>query len=699
MESFKTSWHIGRFKGVEIRLHISMLLIVPFIFYLFPPEDQWDWLFSLIQMTGLVIGILLHEIGHTLVTQRFGIAVKQIVIWPLGGFAQLSRAPEKPGQRLLINAAGPLASLLCALVLGALWLTDRSPLSLWIYLDPVWADLIYEALLYLAILNGVLVILNLLPVYPLDGGGMFNALLEIFFGRGVANTISIVVGIPFVPGLIVLGIFTGDLVSLVVCLMLALGIGTFNPHSYRWILLGINYLFRRTGYHASLNLADNDLALARHVMGKLHRLRSVLLATHGSRFALVGVGVLSLFALVTFGVLMPRRPAEAPVLVLEHANLIDGISDTPQRDVTVVVTEGKINVVSAVGISPPANAKRFDLTGRWLLPGFIDAHIHPYIGWVKILLATDGMTTGRSMFTVRYVDVALRERHRRGEFDIPDILAAGYPVVPNIGTFPIPGNMVSVYRDHPQLKDLRRGADIGVAGAQRLVRANLDRRVDVIKVFATNRAWFLGSDPRGRALSNEQLVAAVAEARNAGIPVAAHAYGDEGVAAAVRAGVSSIEHGVYLTDATLELMKEKNVFFVPTISAFPQRGQTENSVSGADALAARRQDMAASVRDSSRRAHKMGLRVIAGTDGGGSIGDEIVELVGIGMTPMEAIQAATSRCAEVLGISKRTGSIRPGLEADLVVLDGNPLEDIKAVRHVVLVVNDGRIAANRLPPR
>jgi imidazolonepropionase-like amidohydrolase len=395
---------------------------------------------------------------------------------------------------------------------------------------------------------------------------------------------------------------------------------------------------------------------------------------------------------------MVRTHAKAPVLVFEHANLIDGISDAPQRDVTVVVTEGKIIVVSAAKISPPANAKRFDLSGRCLLPGFIDAHNHTYTS--KSLLAKDGMTTCRSMFTVRYFDIELRERHRRGEFDIPDILAAGYPVVPNIGTFPIPGNMATILLYHPKLKDLLGVADIGVAGAQRLVRANLDRHVDVIKVFATNRAFFPGVDPRGRALSNEQLVAAVAEARNAGIPVAAHAYGDDGVIAAVRAGVSSIEHGVYLTDATLELMKEKNVFFVPTISAFQLQGQTESNVSDTNvAMATRRQDVAISVRDAARRAHKMGLRVIAGTDGGGSIGNEITELVGIGMTPMEAIQAATSRCAEALGISMRTGSIRPDLEADLIVLDANPLEDIKAVLTVVLVVNNGRIVANRLPAK
>jgi len=694
-ESLLTSWHIGRFKSVEVRLHISMLLIVPFMVFPYP-ENRWDWLSSLVGMTGLLIGILLHELGHALAARHFGIAVKRVVIWPLGGLSQLSRAPEKPGQRLLISAAGPVASLLCALVLGAIWLTYPSPTtSLWMYLDPVWAQQIYNSLMFLTFLNGALVLLNLLPVHPLDGGEMFNALLGPFVDKGVANTISIVVGIPFFFGLIAFGIVTSDYVTKSVLLMVALAIGTFNPQSYRWIFLGINHLLGRTGSHHVSQ--DSDEAVRGPTVARETDLkdgsRSGPLATRGPRFLFASFGVLSLVLLLIFGVLMTRRSAEVPVLVLEHANLIDGISDTPQRDVTVVVAEGTIKIVSAESISVPANAKRFDLSGLWLLPGFIDAHIHPaFISGLIGDLTHSGMTTGRSVGTYHYRDVALRERHRRGQFDIPDILAAGYPVVPNIGAFSVGWPMTGIYGDHPELKDLRAGADIGVAGAQRLVRANLDRHVDLIKVYAERRAFFPPRDPRGRALSNEQLVAAVAEARLAGIPVAAHAYGDEGAAAAVRAGVSSIEHGVYLSDATLELMKQANAFFVPTILLIPfPAARSEGYAS--------RRDRAAGVRDSARRARNMGLRVIAGTDGKGSIGDEIVELLGIGMTPMEAIQAATSRCAEALGISQRTGSIRPGLEADLVVLDGNPLEDIKAVRRVVLVVNDGRIAANRLPPR
>ena len=136
--------------------------------------------------------------------------------------------------------------------------------------------------------------------------------------------------------------------------------------------------------------------------------------------------------------------------------------------------------------------------------------MHPNDIWsAKRRLLTDGMTTGRSMFTVHYMDVALRERHRRGSSTFPDVLAAGYPVLPNIGTFPIPGGMTAIYVDNPKLKDLRKGTDIGAAGARRIVRANLDHHVDLIKVYVTNRASFFDSNPRGRALSDEQLVAAV----------------------------------------------------------------------------------------------------------------------------------------------------------------------------------------------
>jgi Zn-dependent protease len=263
MDLFKKTWKVGRFNGVEIRLHISMLLIAPLIFYLFHPEDLSGWLLASSMMIGLFVCVLLHEIGHTLVAQLFGIAVKKIVIWPLGGFTSLSRVPEKPIQKLAISAAGPLVSFLLALLSGILWLVAYfAPFSWWDSLDPSLENLIYYTLLSLAILNGVLVIFNLLPIYPLDGGNMLNAFLEMLFRKSTADTISIVVGIPFLLGLALLGIFAGDPILLIFCVMLAMGLGSLNPRSTRWIDLSLNYIFRRVGYYHLTQ--DYDAAVREH---------------------------------------------------------------------------------------------------------------------------------------------------------------------------------------------------------------------------------------------------------------------------------------------------------------------------------------------------------------------------------------------------------------------------------------------------
>lgn len=390
-----------------------------------------------------------------------------------------------------------------------------------------------------------------------------------------------------------------------------------------------------------------------------------------------------------------------PVIVLEHATLIDGLSPEPHSDVTVVLRDGKIESIGRAPASVPSSAIRFDLSGRWLLPGLIDAHVHPFLGLESAhnMLAS-GVTTGRSMLVTYFTDVGLRALHRRGDADIPDILAAGYPVVPNLSGFR--PSLEAVFFDFPELDDLRNKPDIGVDGVRRLVRANLAHNVDVIKIFATDRAGLLSSDPRKRLLSDGEMAAAVEEAHKAGVPVAAHAHGDEGAAAAVRAGVDTIEHGTYLSDATLTLMQARGVCFTPTISAnaVEANGAAEGPAGGdskARALA-----MLPRARDTARRAHLMRIRVIAGADTAyGSddphrIADEMEELVGVGFTPMEAIQAATSVSAQCIGISKRTGAIHPGLEADLVVMDSNPLKNISAVRDVVLVINDGRVAINHL---
>lgn len=405
------------------------------------------------------------------------------------------------------------------------------------------------------------------------------------------------------------------------------------------------------------------------------------------------VGIFFAFALLA-------AAQNSGVIIFEHANVIDGVSPQPLRDTTVVVRNGKIESIGGSAKEIPPSAVRLDLADKWMLPGFVDAHVHPFslAGAQNMLNA--GVTTGRSMLTTHYMDVGLRELHRRGDVDIPEILAAGYPVVPIPTQFQ--PDLTGMFLDNPELDDLRKDADIGVDGVRRLVRANLGHHVDVIKVFATERAGIPSSDPRKRLLSDAELTAAVEEAHKAGVRVAAHAHGDEGAAAAVRAGVNTIEHGTYLSDETLKLMKERNVCFTPTLAATAMEIYPSSDSDEAALLAVRSRAMLPRAREAARRAHDMGVRVIAGADSGYTtndphrIGDEIAELVGIGMSPMEAIQAATSKSAECIGISKRTGSIQPGMEADLIVLDHSPLDDINSVRDVLLVVNDGKIAVNHL---
>jgi imidazolonepropionase-like amidohydrolase len=232
-----------------------------------------------------------------------------------------------------------------------------------------------------------------------------------------------------------------------------------------------------------------------------------------------------------------------------------------------------------------------------------------------------------------------------------------------------------------------------------MVRALVERGVNCIKIFATERAGLPQTDPRKRVFSDEELAAAVDEATKLGVPVAAHAHGDGGAAAAVRAGVRSIEHGTYLSDATLAAMKDRGTFLVPTLSF-----TTGYAISGGPernpAVMARSRAMAPRLRETTSRASRLGIKIVAGSDGRYDderrLQDELAELVDNGCRPIDAIKAATSVAAECLMIGERVGAVKAGMEADLIAVSGNPLEDINAMRDVILVINNGHIAVNRL---
>lgn len=382
------------------------------------------------------------------------------------------------------------------------------------------------------------------------------------------------------------------------------------------------------------------------------------------------------------------------IIVFHHANVIDGVSNAPLRDVTVIVANGKITAIRKSLKSIPAGAEVIDLKGKWLLPGYIDAHVHINFEQAQRALRF-GVTTARTMAADHFIDIEIRDAHRRGRTDIPDVLASGYQVRPDVvNVFP------SFIEDFPELADMKPRVS-GTDNVRRLVRALAAKGVDHIKVLATERAGTPDTDPRTRTFTDEELVAIVDEANKAGLKVAAHAHADEGAYAAVKAGVRSIEHGTWLREKTLRLMKARGIWLVSNI--FSDRGTTfwESVAPPNPILVERRRTMRPQAKEVTQRAHKLGVPLVGATDitygaqfdsGRLTIADNAAGLTEAGIPKMEAIKAITSQAARLLEIDRRTGAIRKGLEADMVIVGDNPLSSIEALKDIRMVVNNGKVA-------
>lgn len=379
-------------------------------------------------------------------------------------------------------------------------------------------------------------------------------------------------------------------------------------------------------------------------------------------------------------------------LLIVNANVIDGLSAGPIRGASVLMRDGKIEQITPGKVEAPAGATVIDLQGRWLLPGFVDGHVHIGDLTAARKAVLTGATTVRSMGVAHFVDVGMRELNHAGAAEVPDVIAAGYHVRPNLDE-----NFAVSF---PELREFTRNLS-GVENVRRVIRAMASRGVDVIKILATERAGLPETDPRKRVFTDEELVALVDEARKAKLPVAAHAHGDEGAASAVRAGVSTIEHGTYLSEPTLALMKQRGTCLDPTIATVEDLIEPGGDYDNAT-LQIRGRHMLPRIREATRNAMKLGVKIIAGTDTGYRPGSnrtmshEIAEFVALGMSPMDAIKAGTSLAAECMGVAGRTGAIKPGLEADLIVVERDPLADIVNLQDVLVVINNGRVAMNRL---
>ena len=251
MKWFSWSWSLGRIRGVDIRFHFSMLFIIPIAYYLFHPANIREIVTALLWVTGFLLCIFLHELGHMLAAQLVGVEVKSIVMWLLGGFTNLSRKAEKPFHNLIISAAGPLVNMVLVF-LGVLFYFFFSFIFLPNFQDEgafLWAQTFVSLSFSLTLVNLILIVFNILPIYPLDGGNVLHSIMEMFFGKSNADLITLIVSLPVLLCLIVFGLFTRDYLLLFSCVMIGLAIGTLNSSTRHWINLSANYLFKRSGYY------------------------------------------------------------------------------------------------------------------------------------------------------------------------------------------------------------------------------------------------------------------------------------------------------------------------------------------------------------------------------------------------------------------------------------------------------------------
>ena len=400
-----------------------------------------------------------------------------------------------------------------------------------------------------------------------------------------------------------------------------------------------------------------------------------------------------IFCLVTLCATATAQAQQpAPVVVLRHANLADGARGAIATNAALVIRNGQIAQIENEPFTPPAGATVIDVGGRYVVPGLIDAHTHISTLANARRALESGVTTVRSASTNNFQDVSLRELVKQGSIPGPDVVAAGVFVTPELGETMLADPKLGAFRDGVYSE----------AALRAVVRVNLDHRVDVIKTRGTERAGLPNTDPRKQSYSEQQLAWIVDEATKGGVPVMAHAHGDEGAYAAVKAGVRSIEHGTYLSDSTLSLMRQRGTFLVPTyitvVDLTRSGGDYDDPI-----LTLRGAHMLPRLGETVQRAHRMGVKIVTGADtqyGPESlsrISGEVMSLVELGLTPVEALRSATTVAADLLGLGGKTGTIQTGLEADLIVVERNPLQDARALADVLVVISNGRVALNRLP--
>lgn len=409
------------------------------------------------------------------------------------------------------------------------------------------------------------------------------------------------------------------------------------------------------------------------------------------------------------------EPAPPAVVAIRAGTLLDGISPEPRRNQVILVRGERVEKVGdAASVAVPAGAAVIDLSKATVLPGLIDAHTHLFLqgedeeegGYDAQLLkhglafraarATvsarraleQGFTTIRDVETegAGYGDVGIKQAIEKGYIPGPRMFVVTR-AISTTGGYPIEGYAPEVV--------VPKGAQIvdGPVEARKAAREQLDGGADWLKVYMTHRSWVdragnLVSQPT---LTVEELRAIVDEAHGWGRNVACHAYGGEGLKRALDGGCDSIEHGLDLDDRAIAQMVKQGTWLCPTLSVYYEGWAPEGTPAG------RRDRKRAAVHvPSFQKAMKAGVKIAFGTDVGGfkwsePIAGEFSRMVELGMKPGDAIRAATSAAADMLGMKGELGVLAPGAYADVIAVSGDPLRDIKELQRVTFVMKGGAV--------
>ncbi|MGB8010118.1 MAG: amidohydrolase family protein [Terriglobales bacterium] len=405
--------------------------------------------------------------------------------------------------------------------------------------------------------------------------------------------------------------------------------------------------------------------------------------------------------------------ATGQITAVRAGRLVDPDSGTVLANQVILVKDGKIQAVGAA-LAIPKGAAVIDLSDKTVLPGLIDCHTHiadghgdgdPFNVLRKTAsqIALESVTNARAMLlsgftTVRDVgtyralnDVALRDAIARGDIIGPRMFVAGAYITITGGA----GAMTGQAPDIQLPWDLHYGEANSPWEVRQKVRLLAHDGVDVIKMLSTGAVLTHGSSPTSIEFTEEELQAGVDEASHFGLRVAVHAHAAQGIKNAILAGAASVEHAEMLDDELVALAKQHgtyldmDIYDEECIQAGAQTGQTPADFLQHDA------DLGRIQRENFGKAVRAGVKMAFGTDAGvcayGTSGKQFAFMVKYGMTPMQAIQAATSNAADLLGHSNELGSIKAGKYADMVAVSGDPLKDISSLERVEFVMKDGKL--------